>query len=406
MKQKTLFIALALMLVCSVSWAQNTELKLLKESGAGMLYESNGFLIPVLKGSTKEMGAQYGALMVDEMQKVWDALVQPGRKAGKITDEQISIWADRAYTTGSTRTKQFYEGIADGSGWPLNNVIMLDQVMEFSIFQAKLHSFAGCTSIMSWGKHSTDGEMYTGRNMDWSDEFNNFATVLTVRNPTDGSYKFATTGWPGMLCAFTAINEHGVYLDVHDGTSMGGSVVYTQRPSIINILTDFISESSSLDAIVARFNGSLNSTSLILSLADENGAASMECSSLAGNRVRQPKGESYVVVNSFLDPDWGLGKRETVSNSLRRYSNMTDRLEENTGKVNAEVVRNLMDLKLFDADGNFAKNGGATKPTNQDADLTNYQTVFDIKQREVWLKIPGPNFYREWTHFDLKELWK
>lgn len=39
-------------------------MNLQKESDAGKLYESNGFLIPVLTGSPNEMGAQYGVLMV------------------------------------------------------------------------------------------------------------------------------------------------------------------------------------------------------------------------------------------------------------------------------------------------------------------------------------------------------
>ena len=52
---------------------------------------------------------------------------------------------------------------------------MLDQVMEYGIYQAKMHSFAGCTSIISWGNHSADRGTYTGRNMDWSEAFNKFA---------------------------------------------------------------------------------------------------------------------------------------------------------------------------------------------------------------------------------------
>ena len=381
------------------------NLTTIKESGSGKLYESNGFLVPVLTGSAEEMGAQYGALMVEHMQKTWDMLVEPVIKAGEITDEVMRRCTDRAYTTCSTRMRQFYDGVAKGSGWPLDRVGMLDQLMEFGIYQSKIHSFAGCTSILSWGGHSADGNMYAGRNMDWSPEFNKFAQVLTVLRPADGSYKYATTGWPGMYCAFTALNEHGVYLDVHDGTSMGGSVVYEERPSILNVLGDLMSEVSSLAALVSRLNGLNNSTSMILSVADETAGASMECSSLAGNRLRQPEGDSIAVVNTFLDPDWGLGKRETVSNSLRRFANMTARLAENEGKVDAEIVRSIMDLRLFNEDGTFAENGGATKPTKQDADSTNYQTVFDVKRRQLWMKVPAPDYFADWTHFDLNELW-
>ncbi len=144
---------------------------------------------------------------------------------------------------------------------------------------------------------------------------------------------------------------------------------------------------------------------MILSIADETAGASMECSSLAGNRLRKPEGDSIAVVNTFLNPDWGLGARETVSNSLRRFANMEARLAENQGKVNAAVTRKLMDLRLFNEDGSFAENGGATKPTKQDADLTTHQMVADVKNRAVWLKVPVPGYFADWTEIDLNELW-
>lgn len=381
------------------------DLKLIAEARGGKLYEANGFVIPVLTGTSQEMGAQYGALMSGHMATASGILVEPGLKAGKITEDDVKKWANRAYTTCTTRMRAWYDGVAEGSGWALDKVVFLDQVMEYGIYQSKLHSFAGCTSILAWGNHSADGGMYIGRNMDWSETFCKFAQVLTVRIPTDGSYKFATMGWPGMYCAFTALNEHGVYLDLHDGTSMGGSVVYEDRPSILNTLGDLLSECASLDALVARLNGICHSTSMILSIGDENGGASMECSSMAGNRVRRPDGDCIAVVNTFLEKSWGLGTRETVSNSLRRHANMDHHLAENKGKVKAEVVRKIMDMRLINEDGSFNEGGGATKPTNQDADLTNHQMVTDVKRRSVWLKIPVPDYYADWTHVDLKALW-
>ncbi len=381
-------------------------MNLQQSSGNGELYESNGFLIPVVSGTNAEMGAQYGTLMRDHMQTTWDHLIAPALKSGMMTDEDIQFWSHRALSTGSKRNRDWYEGVAEGTGWPVENVCMLDQIMEFGVYQSKCHSFAGCTSILSWGSHSSDGGMYIGRNMDWSDAFNQFPQVLTVRKPTDGSYKYATMGWPGMYCAFTALNEHGVYFDLHDGTSMGGSLIYKERPSILGILVDLMSETASLDAVVARLNGTLNSASIILSMGDENSGASMECSSLAGNRIRLPKGDSMAVANTFFADGWGLGQRETVSNSIRRFENMTARLAENDGKVDASVVRDLMDLRLFNEDGTFAENGGCTKPANQDADLTNHQVVTDVKGRKMWLKIPVPDYFADWTEVDLAELWK
>ena len=131
----------------------------------------------------------------------------------------------------------------------------------------------------------------------------------------------------------------------------------------------------------------------------------MECSSLADNGVRQGKEDTIVVVNSFLNPDWGTHKRDTVSHSLERYNNMTDRLEENHGDIDGKKVRDLMDIPIFNEDGTFKNNGGCTKPTKQDADKTTHQMVTDIAQRKVWLKVPNPKYLTEWVEIDLKKLW-
>ncbi len=380
-------------------------MKKIKQSGNGILYTKGTFLIPVLKGTYKEMGTQYGELMKNEMQKVYDIVIQPQIKEGIITPEVSKKWTDRALSTFSTRNKDFYEGLQQSTGWPMEKIGMLDQVTEFGIFQSKLHSFAGCTSIIAWDTASKDGNLYIGRNMDWSAAFSDFVQVLTVVNPTDGGYRYANLGWPGMITLYTGFNEHGVYIDLHDGSSMGGSVVFADRAPFMNVLVDIISETKSLDAAVSRFNASRTSVGLILSLADGQSGASMECASWGDHRVRRSDGDILVVVNSFLNPDWGIHKRDTVSHSLERYNNMTDRLEENHGDIDAKKVRDLMDIRLFNEDGSFKKNGGCTKPTKQDADQTTHQMVTDVVQRKVWLKVPNPKYLTDWVEIDLKKLW-
>jgi len=377
----------------------------INQSGHGVLYSAGGFIIPVLKGTYKEMGTQYGELMQDEMQKVYDAVIQPQIDKGIITTDVEKKWTDRALDAFSTRNKDFYDGLQQGSGWPIEKIGMLDQITEFGIFQSKLHSFAGCTSILAWGSASNDGELYIGRNMDWSAVFSEFAQVLTVMNPTDGGYRYANLGWPGMITLYTAINEHGVYIDLHDGSSMGGSVVFADRAPFMNVLADIISESKSLDAVVSRLNATRTSVGLILSMADQYSGASMECASWGDHRVRRSDGETLVVVNSFLNSDWGIHTRDTVSHSLERFGNMTDRLAVNRGNMNAQKIRDLMDIPLFNEDGTFRNNGGCTKPTKQDADQTTHQMVTDISQRKIWLKIPNPEYFNDWVEIDLKKLW-
>ena len=71
--------------------------------------------------------------------------------------------------------------------------------------------------------------MYVGRNVDWSAAFNTFPQILAVLNPGDGSHAYANLGWPCMINIFTGLDKHGVYMDLHDGSSMGGSLLFEDR---------------------------------------------------------------------------------------------------------------------------------------------------------------------------------
>ncbi len=385
---------------------EQKNLKLVTSSGERNLYDVNGFLVVVVSGNDKEMGFQYGELMKDHIQKSWDTLIAPGRKNGSISDDDIKVWSNRGYSYASTRNKNFYEGMAEGSKIPLENICLLDQYMEYGMYESKLHSFSGCSSGLSWGKDSIDGNMYTARNMDWAESFLPLPITLLVKKPKGGDFKSASVSWPGMVAAWTSFNEKGVYFDLHDGTSMGGQIIAVNRASTLNVTVDLLSESNSLDSLLAKINSNLASVSHIMTVADEKRAASVERSSLGGNRYRTESGDSIAVVNTFLSPDWGIGIRETLSNSLNRYKNIEYHLDKNKGKVDDQVLRDIFDLRLFNEDGTLKKNGGPTKPTVQDVDLTNYQAVCDIKNRKIFMKIPVPGYFIDWTEVDVEELWK
>jgi hypothetical protein len=118
---------------------------------------------------------------------------------------------------------------------------------------------------------------------------------------------------------------------------------------------------------------------------------------------RNSEGDTLAVVNSFLNPDWGLHVRDTVSNSLTRLGNLRARAKEAHGSIDAGKAMDIFDLNLFNADGTFKKNGGVTKPTKQDADLTVYQVVTEPAKLQMWLKVP---LLTKWRSVDLKALFK
>ncbi|MFZ0258072.1 MAG: hypothetical protein WAN46_21095 [Gammaproteobacteria bacterium] len=137
-------------------------------------------------------------------------------------------------------------------------------------------------------------------------------------------------------------------------------------------------------------------------LAERDGDSCSFENTLYDHRKRSPEGDTLVTVNSFMNSDWGIQLRDTLSNSLTRYKNIAARADEALGKIDAAKLREIFDIPLFNEDETFKENGGATKPAQLDADLTNYQVVSDLSNLEVWLKLPP--LKTEWRHVDLKSL--
>ena len=124
------------------------------------------------------------------------------------------------------------------------------------------------------------------------------------------------------------------------------------------------------------------------------------------NRVNKasPLPGVHIVVNSFLNEDWGIQKRETMSNSLRRHSNMKTLAEKKAnGEIDATYTMECYDVPIFNDDGTFKDGGGCTKPTKLDADLTNYQMVNDIASMKTYLKCPTRT---EWRGVDVGKLFE
>jgi len=73
-----------------------------------------------------------------------------------------------------------------------------------------------------------------------------------------------------------------------------------------------------------------------------------------------PTGSYLGMVNTFLNPDWGIHKRDTASNSLTHLKNVRERAAEALGEIDAEKMMEIFDLPLFNEDGTFREKGGPT----------------------------------------------
>ncbi len=380
-------------------------MKLTAEHGAGKLFDTGDPDIRVLTlaGTWHEMGVQYGALAKVDMEPMWDVLVAPLIKDGWMTEEDArDLWGRRIYERASRRRQQFFDGLAEGMAWPVDKVVLLDQSGIMNVYQAKIHSFSGCSSLYASGSATVDGNTYVARNMDWGEAFCNFKTYLVIYNPIDGSNSVASVNWPGWTFCLTAFNDKGVYVDMHDGTSMGGQVIAAARPCFEHSVFDFLSDADSTSAIASRFSATRGEFPSIWGIADASGDKCSFENTLYDHRRRLPDGDYLTVVNTFLNPDWGLHIRDTISNSLTRFKNVEARASEAHGTLDAEKMRQIFELTLFNEDGSFRENGGPTKPKKQDADLTNYTIAADLNNLQLWVRLPPSS--GDWQHFDLKAL--
>ncbi|USD43337.1 hypothetical protein J4N42_22400 [Vibrio sp. SCSIO 43135] len=385
----------------TLNQAAQFENGIMFETGEEMLY------VLQLNGSWYEMGKQYGALSAKHMQAMYDAIVQPEFDKGLISQsEAFELFGSRVFASLSLRRKQYFQGVADSLNWPVEKVVVLDQSGPMAIYLGKLHSFSGCSSLATWGESTTNQNMLVGRNMDWSEIFLDFPIYATIYNPTDGSNSVANVSWPGWTWMVTGFNDKGVYTDLHDGTSMGGNIVSIEKPSFLNSVFDYMTESDSAKALSARFQAARTDIASIWMVADKNGETCAYENTIQENRKRVSDKEatSFVTVNTFLNPDWGLGMRETQSFSLKRLENLNARHDDHMGNIDAQIMRDIFDLPLYDEDGNFKENGGVTKPTNQDVDLTNYQVVSDLNELQMWIKLPALGSESGWAHIDVKSL--
>jgi len=74
-----------------------------------------------------------------------------------------------------------------------------------------------CSSFAAWGTRATDGHVWVGRNFDFLPDEAFFAHQMIVVHRPDATKKgWAGVSAAGMIGPVTAINEHGVFVAVHD----------------------------------------------------------------------------------------------------------------------------------------------------------------------------------------------
>lgn len=116
----------------------------------------------------------------------------------------------------------------------LGRAIVLEDLLTVNAF-ADFHCVM-CSSFSAWGALTEGGRTITGRNLDFpKTEAMERRQVVIVRRGAGGRRGWVGVSWPGLIGVYTAMNDAGVTMLLHDapGLPRSGSNGFTARSLIL-----------------------------------------------------------------------------------------------------------------------------------------------------------------------------
>ncbi|MFH1387227.1 MAG: C45 family peptidase [bacterium] len=364
------------------------ELKFVSEYEGGKLYKADKINVIVLRGNYREMGRQEGMLLKDQLAQMYKVSIEEIyiKKLGvKLTD--ITALSRMIFALYPKRFQDIIYGMAETSGLELDQLLALDQL---NVLPMVAETAVHCSAIVAWGEYTGGGPLVFGRNFDYPEYYEKFNPYLTlVVYQPDDAVPTAVIGYPGGVSAMHGLNKEGLFLELNDGTASGGTESVDNRIPPLLFVTSFLFDSSNLVQLNAALNTIRVGVAGILTAADRNTAFAYECS-INDTKKRLPDKDGLLVeTNHFVNPAWKMAPTEGgETRSYTRYKNLLALGDKHKGKVNAQVMRQILDTNI--------NQGGATRPN-----IAIQQLVVVPAELKIWIKALGNP---TWTELDLRPL--
>lgn len=341
-----------------------------------------------LRGTWREMGRGYGALMAVELGDMYERGIIK-QLVGKMGMEIESMMerARKFFANYPFKFKEVLRGMAETSGMTLDQLLLVN-AMELIADEANCsHS----TGIAVWGDYASRSLVY-GRNYDYIPWFRDFSNnlVIAVYHPADGSLATATISWVGGIYVVSGMNEKGIFLELNNGMPSGGALWYDSRVPAITELFQFLLDSETLDDIESCFQTTKANYAYIIGVADGQTARCYEWPVFEVKRRESHSRPGLTVLsNHFTEFSWGLPRPDDKTHWMTRTrrQNMLTLAKHLKGTIDDKTMMKMMDTRIEDL--------GAT------TDMTLYQMVVVPERFQLWLKIPGT---QEWTEIDMRVL--
>lgn len=390
---KTLHTILLIIFVVLISnsWnliAAEKSLTLVSEFEGGKLYRAGNINLPVLTGSFREMGRQFGGLLKKELNEFYDFAIQK-----KIIKEDDYLTMKNKIAEDIQKHPRFIQelikGMSETSGMNLEKQYITCNIIIISVT-------GGCSGIFAWGDYTSNGSLICGRNWDlgFPKELMSKYVTVTVFNPTGYANSVADINYLGQFPLWqTGLNSSGIFMDLQNG-SMSDPVGCYDRLRPNDFLFSMLFDYSTMERINAAFNSYRSAGGVIINACDSKNAYSYELATYDTKKRSPDKDGLLSSTNNFTDSSWpgfaAVPDGEKGAFTKERRANLLALGEKYKGKINAEMMMKILDVTIPD--------GGATFP-----DATNYQIVAVPQGLKLYLKVNG---FQDWTEIDLKGLFK
>lgn len=343
-----------------------------------------------LRGTWREMGRQYGALMSAELGDMYERGVMK-KLAGEVgvDIEQMKTRSQKFFANYPFKFKEIIRGMAETSGLTMEQLLLVN-AMELIAGEA---CFSHCTGIAVWGDY-VSGPLVYGRNYDYMPWFSEFSDniVVAVYHPADGSLSVATMGFAGEIYAVNGMNEKGLFLELNNGMPSGGALWYDSRVPAVAALFQFLLDCETLDDLESHFQTTKANFAYIIGVTDGQTARCYEWPVFEVKRRESHSRPGLIVLsNHFTEFSWGLPRPDDNAWWLTRTrrQNLLTLAKHLKGTIDNKTMMKMLDTKIEDL--------GAT------TDMTIYQMVVVPSRYELWFKISGS---QSWTEIDMREYLK
>ncbi len=374
--------------------------------------------VVVLRGTAEERAEAFGRLAGREFAKMLSEALVPviNRKAtngwdslNRMVEERFSFPPEfliqaKAFVRGMEGLSEMERRLAN-LGRPVNAGDVLTFHALADLISSGRVPLGACSSFSVWGPLTRDGQVMSGRNLDYHRFPGKIPIFVIAQEPLEpGHLRTLEVSTPGFFGASTALNEQGVFLALHDerGLPTETQGQWVARVVPLRQAIEMANRDSAAATVAECLRRSVPALggNVMVSFPVTRGAANTPV-------VLEWDGNSMDHGVTIREPDVALGDRvfctnhylkrrapESRDSSARRLQSMMDgvRLSESAGRpIDVEIAKGLLQ-------------GASVR-----GDISTYLSVVaSPATRELWVAVAaGPGMSATdggWTHIRWEEI--